>query len=90
MSDAIDSWEKYLGFMRKIETGAAESESRPAGSISKELQNFAPQHVKCCRIMIFFKTKNNIPDPKRDFIDVKENKLEFIRNIETCAAENES
>ena len=69
-SDAIDSCEKYLGFIRYIETGAVESESWPADRISKELQNFAPQQVKSYRIMILCNNKSNIPDPKNDFIDV--------------------
>ena len=69
-SDAIDSCEKYLGFMCNIETGAAENESCPAGRISKELQNFAPQQVKSYRIMILCNNKSNIHDPKKGFIDV--------------------
>ena len=54
-SDAIDVKENKLEFIRNIEIGAVENESWPADRISKELQNFAPQQVKCYRIMIFFK-----------------------------------
>ena len=40
--------------------------------------------------MILCNNKSNIHDPKNDFIDVLDNKLEFIRYIETGAAESES